>query len=122
MKKENSFLETLFNDLSESDLKQGELLSYISAKILDKRIELDMSQKEFSEYMNISQAMVSKWESCNYNFTICSLTRICEKLNFDLDIKLNDKKNKFKYCYVDYNTSNDCKQNISNLSEALIAA
>lgn len=50
---------------------------------------MNMTQKEFAEYMDVSQGMVSKWESREYNFTIKSLNEICEKLQLcvSLDIQ-----------------------------------
>lgn len=64
-------------------------LAKISAKIEKCRQEMNMTQKEFAEYMDVSQGMVSKWESREYNFTIKSLNEICEKLQLcvSLDIQ-----------------------------------
>ena len=45
-----------------------------------------MSQKEFAAYMGVSQGMISKWESREYNFTVRSLNEICQKLNLKFNI------------------------------------
>ncbi len=49
---------------------------------------MNMTQKEFAEYMDVSQGMVSKWESREYNFTIRSLNEICEKLHLSLNLDM----------------------------------
>ena len=41
--------------------------------------------------LNVSQGMVSKWESEDYNFTIESLAQIAEKLELNLEISLTRK-------------------------------
>lgn len=45
---------------------------------------MHMSQKEFATYMGVSQSMVSKWESREYNFTTKALNEICKKLNLPI--------------------------------------
>lgn len=51
-----------------------------------------MTQKEFADHMCVSQGMVSKWESGDYNFTIRTLADIAEKLDMDLTVKLVPNK------------------------------
>ena len=60
----------------------------LSARIEKCRQNMNMTQKEFAEYMNVSQGMVSKWESREYNFTIRSLNEICEKLHLSLNLDM----------------------------------
>ena len=38
--------------------------------------------------MGVTQGMVSKWESREYNFTIRSLNEICEKVDLELSVYL----------------------------------
>ena len=54
-------------------------------------------QIEFAEYMGVTQGMVSKWESREYNFTIKSLNEICEKLDLELSVCLNETSIKNEY-------------------------
>ena len=83
--KNNSTLKGLLTSLvdgfSISKLNSIRLLSKISAKITIERTDKEMNQTEFAEFMNVSQGMVSKWESGSYNFTIKQLCDICEKLD-----------------------------------------
>ncbi len=47
--------------------------------------------------MNVSQGMVSRWESREYNFTIKTLNEICQKLNLHLQLDLTPVIGKQNY-------------------------
>ena len=47
-----------------------------------------MSQKQFAQFMGVSQAMVSKWESGDCNFTIETIAKICDKLDLIPQLEL----------------------------------
>ena len=82
----------LAEGLSEKEVEHMKELAIISAKIQFKRSELGMNQKEFAKMMGVSQGMVSRWESGEYNFTIVTLKQICDKLGLELvvDIKSDE--------------------------------
>jgi transcriptional regulator with XRE-family HTH domain len=69
----------------------------ISTTILKKRLELNMNQKEFAEYMHVSQGMVSKWESAEYNFTIEAISNICNKLNLIFHVEIIKEEDEMNY-------------------------
>lgn len=79
------------NDMSKTDIKSTVALARISATIERKRLDKEMTQKEFAAFMGVTQGMVSKWESRDYNFTIRSLNEICEKLGLNLLVELEDR-------------------------------
>lgn len=81
---------------SDVDIKKLKILSHISAQIEFSRLELNMTQVEFAKYMGVSQGMVSKWESGNYNFTIESLTDISEKLDIEFDVSFKKDYSSFE--------------------------
>ena len=85
---------TICEQYSDEDIKASLILAKISAKLSAKRLELQMSQKQFAKYLNVSQAMVSKWEKGDYNFTITTLINIFSRLNMDLDIQLSEHRKK----------------------------
>ena len=88
MKNKMDALVNAFADvLSESEVVTAIQLGKISAVLEISRIEKGMTQKEFAEFMGVSQGMVSKWESEEYNFTVGTLAKICEKLGLELEIK-----------------------------------
>lgn len=78
----------LSEGFSEAEIKTVIELAKISAKIERARLDLGMSQNEFADFMGVTQGMVSKWESRNYNFTIRSLNEICHKLDLNLYVNI----------------------------------
>lgn len=89
-------IETLYDEflpyVSSAEINAIRIKAVVAAVILKKRISLGMNQKEFASYMGVSQGMISKWESGNYNFTIDSLCEISEKIDLDFDISLEKNK------------------------------
>lgn len=85
---------------SEAEVKTMVELAKISARIERCRIEMGMTQQEFAEYMGVSQGMVSKWESREYNFTIKTLNEICQKIDLELSVSLEKPFAKSDYTIV----------------------
>lgn len=77
--------EALGNKIEMEEMAKAK----IASAILTKRYELKMSQTDFADYMNVSQAMVSKWESGENNFSISAIAEICEKLSMVFDINIS---------------------------------
>ena len=75
---------------SKSEVKSISELAKISARLEMKRLDLGMTQKEFAVFMGVSQGMVSKWESREYNFTISTLNEICDKIGLIFDPLIKD--------------------------------
>ena len=61
---------------------------------------MGMNQQEFAKYMGVTQGMVSKWESREYNFTIKTLNEICQKINLKLYVSLEKKCAKSDYTII----------------------
>lgn len=89
--KVNQLAETISQTLSSSDIVAAKQLAKISSVILSNRLERGMNQKQFAEFVGVSQGMISKWESGEYNFTVETLANICEKLNLDFDVNLSSR-------------------------------
>ena len=77
-------LRALTDNLTSADLLEIELMSEVAADISIARVKRDMNQKQFAEYMGVTQGMISKWESGEYNFTLSTLAKIYSKLNMPL--------------------------------------
>ena len=74
--------------IPEAEVKSIVQLAKISAQIERCRLDMEMTQEEFAQYMGVSQGMVSRWENRDYNFTVKSLNDICQKLNLSLTIDM----------------------------------
>ena len=85
-------LRLFLKDVSVADVIAAKTLSEISSTIVKNRISLEMTQEDFAEFLGVSQSMVSKWESEDYNFSIKGLAQIAEKLDLDLKVRLYKKK------------------------------
>ncbi len=90
----------LSQGISEAEVKTTVELAKISAKIERCRLEFGMTQKEFADYMGVTQGMVSKWESREYNFTIRSLNEIAEKLGVYVSVSMDKTCERNNYLMI----------------------
>ncbi len=86
--------------ISKVEQKQIKDKSHIAFEIAAKRSDMGMSQKEFAKFMGVSQVMVSKWESGDYNFTLDTLNEVCFKLGMDFKPQVSVNKNPENRCKV----------------------
>ena len=82
-----------------SDIISSKCMSELSSSIAKKRLDLGFSQKQFAEFVHVSQAMVSKWEGGDYNFTIKALAELADHLDMDLHISLKECKEEVEIKY-----------------------
>ena len=87
----NDLINAISSQLSYEEVLAAEQMAKISAAITKERIDRDLTQAEFAKLLGVSQGMVSKWESEEYNFTIESLAGICDKLDWDMNIELTPR-------------------------------
>lgn len=100
--------------LSNAEIKTTIDLAKISATIEQRRIDMGMTQIEFAEFMGVTQGMVSKWESREYNFTIKSLNEIFEKLDLDCKIKIDRPRIKSEYIILKWSSDSAVSCNINS--------
>lgn len=91
----------LVNSYTPVEFKTIKQLAQVAAKLQLKRLEKKLSQKDLAKKMGVTQGMVSKWESGEYNFTISSLIEICEKLDLEFIPVISDKYKSDEYEYKD---------------------
>ena len=94
----NEMFDFLSEYLSKSDVYAAKVIAKISMFILKYRQDANMTQKEFAKKMGVTQAMVSKWESAEYNFTIETISHISEKLNTTFDIEFKPESEYMANC------------------------
>ena len=85
-----------FKNYSENEFEYEDILYDISTMIFKNRLSRNMNQKEFAKLLDISQSMVSKLESGEYNPSIGQLLKVTRKLNVKMNIKfkVNNPRNK----------------------------
>ena len=82
-----SVLLSLFADsITPEDIISTKLMSQISSAIVKERLKLHMTQAEFAKHINVSQALVSRWERGNCNFSLKKVAEIASTLNLDVNI------------------------------------
>lgn len=77
------------NDVS-SEAKEmyalDDILYDLSVKLVEFRFERNLKQKDLAKILDVSQAMVSKLESGEYNPTVELLWKISKKIDFEFRI------------------------------------
>ena len=81
----------LSQGMTEEEIKKIKLLAMIASNIELRRKEMRLNQKEFAKRMGVSQGMVSRWESGEYNFSVSTLQDICQKLDLEFEPVFLDK-------------------------------
>ncbi|MDY6444190.1 MAG: helix-turn-helix transcriptional regulator [Bacteroidales bacterium] len=77
-------LSAVTKNMSDEEATLSAIQSMISAEIIGRRIDLDMTQKDLSRLLDVSQSTLSKWESGETNFTLSTLVSIASKLNIEM--------------------------------------
>lgn len=80
----SDLLAALSESLTAEEIMLTALQSSVSAEIAMKRLELGMNQKQFAKHMGVSQAIISRWENGDANFTLKTLVDIASKLNIPM--------------------------------------
>ena len=113
----------LIDGISEEQFQTEKILAVIGAKINLKRLEMGMDQKLFAKFMGVSQGMVSRWESGSYNFSVSTLSSICQKLDLTLNVDIKrELAEKEKMFFVVKKTSgnNDWQAWMPNKDDVII--
>ena len=91
MSAKTELLEMFDEFVTEEDKKTSDILMMLSNEIIKCRLDMNMTQKQFAEFLEYSQSMISKIESEEYNFTIGKLVNIFSKLEKDIEITVKSK-------------------------------
>lgn len=85
-----------FDDMDEklkNEMELDSILVDLACKIINYRIENNLTQKNLAEKLEITQAMVSKIERGDYNPSVEFLFNISKKLGLKLIIELRKTEN-----------------------------
>lgn len=105
------FLDKYCDEPIQERISLYDIYYEISTKIFDYRMTNNWSQKKLAEVLGVTQAMISKLESGEYNYTIEQLWKIANKLNWKLNISFEGaQSNNYSVGY------NDEKQEESTLN------
>lgn len=77
-----------------------EIYYNISTAIFEYRLKNNLSQKNIAEKLGVTQSMVSKLESGDYNYTVEQLWKVSQKLGFRLNIEFEDNTEDLSEMYT----------------------
>lgn len=101
------FINELASDEVKENFELDEILVNISLKLINYRINKNITQKELSRRLDVSQAMVSKLESGDYNPSIEQLWKISTKLEWRFGIVFEEPTIETNIWDTDYTAYED---------------
>ncbi len=75
-----TMLEALSQNMTAEELLLASMQSMIAAQISIRRQDLGLSQQQLADKLDVSQALVSRWEAGDANFTLSTLVKISQAL------------------------------------------
>lgn len=114
----DSLVNAIAPDVSAEELLYDGLRGIIAAEISMKRQSMKMNQKQFADFMGVSQALVSRWEHGETNFTLESLVGIASKLGLEMQSPFKSNPPKVPYVSVGKTVRLDTKWSGSSFVES----
>lgn len=103
-----AFMGDLFSDVdvNGSEYIYYDTLGKISAELVNYRIRHDLSQTGLAKILGVTQAMVSKYESGDYNISLKAAIELLSKLDipFSFNIGAGNIDSKMPFPENKYNT------------------
>jgi DNA-binding XRE family transcriptional regulator len=96
-----SYLDEICDEPFSERVELYDLYYEISTKIHEYRKNNNLSQEKFANLLGVTQPMVSKLESGEYNYTIEQLWKIAKKLGWKLNINFGAPE-AVDYSVIDY--------------------
>ena len=77
----SGLLENISEQMHDHEILASNIRYDVSMMIHRYRLSENMTQRQFAEMMEVTQSMVSKWESGEYNFSIEQIAKVCDRIN-----------------------------------------
>ncbi len=81
----------LVDILSPAELEASRLRAQVMMHLQDFRREQGYTQQQLAELLGITQALVSRWENGEENFTLATLAKIALVTNNTIDLSFTKK-------------------------------
>ena len=101
----------------KTEMEVEDLLVDIACEFINYRAANKMTQKDLAEKLDITQAMVSKLESGDYNPTVKMLFEIAQKLEWNFKLEFSSKREKKDY-YFDGEGTDQSEEYFDNMGLA----
>lgn len=110
------FMGSLFSDV---DMESSEYIYYdtlgkISAELVNYRIKHGLSQAGLAKILGVTQAMVSKYESGDYNISLKAAIELFSKLGVSFSFNIGEEKTTIEMPFAEeeYTNSKKCSSDI----------
>lgn len=113
LKNATDFFEALDDGIRE-EMEADHILVDIACKFINYRVENNMTQKELAKKLEMTQVMVSKLESGDYNPSVKMLFEISKKLHWKLEIKIENTNIEMEPLYSDPSNNSFDSDNVMN--------
>lgn len=90
-----SLSQDLVNKFSERDpefkkvWEENALEREIASQLIDIRLDLDMTQRQFADYIGMKQSLISRLENGEQNITIATLQDILKRAGAYININIS---------------------------------
>lgn len=97
------FMDDLFSDVDENDSEYiyYDTLGRIAIEIVNYRVKHGLSQTALAKTLGVTQAMVSKYESGDYNISLKAAIDLLTKLGISFNFSIGEDKNRDEMPYSD---------------------
>lgn len=84
--------EKLTEQMTDEMVASADALSDIAVELVKYRVNHNLDQRQMAKLLNVSQPMISKYESGTYNFTVKTLFEIAYKLGININLEVNGEE------------------------------
>lgn len=91
-----NLINELADERTQEEFELDDILSEISLTLIKYRLKNNLTQKDLADRLELSQSMISKLESGDYNPSISQLWKISKKLGWTFDVTFNEETTETK--------------------------
>lgn len=85
-----NLINELADEKTQEEFELDDILSEISLTLIKYRLKNNFTQKNLADKLELSQSMISKLESGDYNPSISQLWKISKKLDWTFNVTFNE--------------------------------
>jgi len=110
-----NLINELADEITQEEFELDDILSEISLTLIKYRLKNNLTQKDLADKLELSQSMISKLESGDYNPSISQLWKISKKLGWTFNVTFNEETTETKI----WNENNDVLNYSNELNDEL---
>ena len=111
------FKEELRDPEFQRQLRLRKPYEDLIVEIINRRIDLDLTQKNLAKRANTYQSRISKIETGEHDVRFSTIIRVAEALETELDIRLVPFESKKSFDKISHNIAPDYSELVRNISD-----